>query len=143
MSTTQKPDLNAPAQLKEGLARLEKLERDAKRSGRPIKAARRGRRYRISVDISGPTKALITARAKASGRTLAREAEIMIEGFVVYLEMQERTGTTIEEIGRVGIEVEIRRRGYEPVNTPDGIIYTPQNFPLHLYLRPANMEPPK
>src|SRR5262245_42377468 len=69
-------------------AEVERLKTEllTRRIGRPIKDARKGRRSRISVDISAPTKALIVKRTKETGRTLAREAEIMIER---YFELKE------------------------------------------------------
>jgi hypothetical protein len=85
----------------------------AKRTGgRPIKAARKGRRYRISVDISGPTKALIAARIKNSGRTLAREAEIMIQGFVQYENVLSTEPDKVHQM--------LRLRGYYrlPISNP-------------------------
>jgi hypothetical protein len=88
---------------------------ESKRGGRPIKEARKGKRSRISVDISAPTKALINSRAKASGRTLAREAEIMIEGFVTYQEMMERMRQTLDEMQRGNVEAALWRLGYTPV----------------------------
>ena len=114
MSTTQKLDpADDQKRIDQAMAKLE--AEVAKRVGRPIKEARKGRRSRISVDISGPTKARIASRAKASGRTIAREAEIMIEGFVVYLEMQERNRTTLEEMQRGNVEGALWRLGYTPI----------------------------
>jgi hypothetical protein len=92
-------------------------QRLAKRVGRPIKDARKGRRSRISVDVSAPTKALIARRAKESGRTLAREAEIMIETSVVYLTMQARTGMSIEEMQTGNVDAALWRLGYTPIRT--------------------------
>jgi hypothetical protein len=105
--------------VKEGeMSTKQKLNSDEQaRIGRPIKEARKGKRSRISVDISSTSKALIASRAKASGRTLAREAEIMIEGFVRYLEMMERTRMTLEDMdkGKFSVEAALWRLGYTPV----------------------------
>jgi len=105
--------------VKEGeMSTEQKLNSDEQaRIGRPIKEARKGKRSRISVDISSTSKALIASRAKASGRTLAREAEIMIEGFVRYLEMMERTRMTLEDMdkGKFSVEAALWRLGYTPV----------------------------
>lgn len=56
----------------------------AKRTGRPIKEARKGRRYQIGVIVTGQTKSLIAAKAKESGRTISREVEQMIERLLQY-----------------------------------------------------------
>src|SRR5262245_14717200 len=113
MSTTQKLDTaDDRKRIDQAMAKLE--AEVAKRIGRPIKDARKGRRSRISIDISSPTKARIASRAKATGRTIAREAEIMIEGFLVYLEMQEQNRTTLEEIHKGNIEGTLWRLGYTP-----------------------------
>jgi hypothetical protein len=114
-----------------------------KRTGRPMKKAREGRRYQIGVIVTGATKKIITDAAKASGRTISREVEILIEKALQYDRMFADMRMNAEEIAKQSEEAALRRRGYEPVLTPDGVIYTPKNFPLHLYLRPANKEEPK
>lgn len=114
MSTTQKLDpADDQKRIDQAMAKLE--AEVAKRVGRPIKEARKGRRSRISIDISSPTKARIASRANASGRTIAREAEIMIEGFLVYLEMQERNRTTLEDMHKGNVEGVLWKLGYIPI----------------------------
>ncbi|HEY2534308.1 MAG TPA: hypothetical protein VGJ20_41395 [Xanthobacteraceae bacterium] len=108
-----------------------------RRTGRPIKESQKGRRYQIGVIVTGATKAIITKAAKESGRTISREVEILIEKALQYDRMFEDMRMTAEEIAHQSEEAALRRRGYERVVTPDGAIYTPQNFRLHLYLRPA------
>jgi hypothetical protein len=56
----------------------------AKRLGRPIKEARKGKRYQIGVIVTGDIKAIIAKRAKESGRTISRELEMMIERLLQY-----------------------------------------------------------
>lgn|SRR5262245_5411148 len=107
----------------------------SKRTGRPIKEARKGRRSRLSVDISSTTKALIAKRAKETGRTLAREAEILIERAVTLQEMMERTRTTLEDLdkGKASVEAALWRLGYTPVrHVKDGHawkLWAEPNFP--------------
>jgi hypothetical protein len=97
------------------LLAAEAMSRAAQVGGRPIKASRKGQRSRISVDLSAPTRAAIANQAKISGRTLAREAEIMIEGFLNYLQMQEQMRTTMEEISKGNVENALLRLGYTPI----------------------------
>jgi hypothetical protein len=52
--------------------------------GRPVKPARKGRRYQIGVIVTGDVKAIIAKHAKESGRTISREVEIMIERLLQY-----------------------------------------------------------
>ena len=91
----------------------------AARTGRPIKPARKGKRARLSVDVSSTTKALIAKRAKESGRTLAREAEIMIERSATYDEFMARSQQTLEEMQKGNVEAMLWRLGYTPVRTPN------------------------
>lgn len=95
----------------------------AKRTGRPIKEARKGRRYQIGVIVTGETKSLIAARAKESGRTISREVEIMVERLLQYEGTLKRLYGTIEEMERGRVEATLVRLGYTPIcptNTKDG-----------------------
>jgi hypothetical protein len=108
--------------LKAERARFQLLAEEAKSraaqvGGRPVKASRKGQRSRISVDLSAPTRAAIAKQTKLSGRTLAREAEIMIEGFLNYLQMQEQMRTTMEEISKGNVENALLRLGYTPIRS--------------------------
>ncbi len=96
-----------------------------KRSGRPIKEARKGRRYQIGVIVTGEIKATIAQRAKASGRTISREVEMMIERLVQYEQMFERMKMDIEEIRQSAIDAEFRRQGYTSVASMHGNIWFP------------------
>lgn len=63
-----------------------RLAAEAKRVkvGRPVKPARKGRKYQIGVIVTGDVKATVAKRAKQSGRTISREVEIMIERLLQY-----------------------------------------------------------
>jgi hypothetical protein len=110
----------AQAKMKAAMARLEELEEaeglaKGKRTGRPIKTPRKGKRSRISVDVSDQTKALILGRAKASGRTLGREAEIMIESAVTYERAMTSMRLDLDNIDHGPnelVDAALQRRGY-------------------------------
>src|SRR5262245_46590953 len=105
-------------------------ERPARRTGRPMKAARKGRRYQIGVIVTGETKAVIARVAKESGRTISREVEILIERALQYDRTLAAMNKTIAEIRRGNIETEFRQQGYTPVRTPHGLVWFPPNFPF-------------
>jgi len=101
------------------LARIEKREAEiAKRlGGRPIKEAKKGRRYQIGVIVTGEIKTLITKRAKDSGRTISREVEIMIEHLVRQERAMGDLRIDLEDIERGAnavVDAALWRRGYTP-----------------------------
>ena len=87
----------------------------AKRMGRPMKAARKGRRYQIGVIVTGETKTLITQAAKASGRTISREVEHLIERALHYDRMLNSMRTTLGEMEKSNVEAALWRQGFTPV----------------------------
>jgi hypothetical protein len=96
----------------------------AKRMGRPMKAARKGRRYQIGVIVTGETKTLITQAAKASGRTISREVEHLIERVLTYDATLRAMRTTLEEMEKGSIDAVLVRKGYTPIHPlmdPDGL----------------------
>jgi hypothetical protein len=93
----------------------EAMSRVAQAGGRPIKANRKGQRARISVDFSSSTRASIAKQAKLSGRTLAREAEVMVEGFLQYQQMMEQMKMTLEEMYKTNVESVLYRLGFTPI----------------------------
>jgi hypothetical protein len=88
----------------------------AKRIGRPMKPARKGRRYQIGVIVTGKTKSLITQAAKASGRTISREVEHLIERVLTYDATLRAMRTTLEEMERASIDAVLVRKGYTPIH---------------------------
>jgi len=82
------------------------------RTGRPMKAARRGRRYQIGVIVTGETKAVITKAAMETGRTISREVEHMIERCLQYDRTLAAMGKTFEEIKQGNLEAALLRDGY-------------------------------
>src|SRR5215470_2913596 len=100
-------------------------ERPAKRIGRPMTPARKGKRYQIGVIITGETKATITKRAKDSGRTISREVEMMIAQLLQYERAFAQMRTSIERLRQNAIDDEFRRQGYTSVHTAHGKIWFP------------------
>jgi hypothetical protein len=101
-----------------------------KRMGRPTKPARKGRRYQIGVIVTGETKAVIDAAAKASGRTISREVEHLIERALGFEHMFESMRTTLAQIESGSITSALRRKGYTPVRTPHGEAWLPPTYPI-------------
>jgi hypothetical protein len=99
------------------------------RIGRPIKEARKGRRYQIGVIVTGDVKAIVARRAKKSGRTISREVEMMIERLLQYEQAFDQMKTSIEELRRNGVDSEFRRQGYMSVATAHGNIWFPPGLP--------------
>ena len=92
-------------------------EQPAKRTGRPMKTARKGRRYQIGVIVTGETKTTITEAAKESGRTISREVEHMIERCLQYDAMFKATARTLQDIDQgdmPSVEAALWRRGFTP-----------------------------
>jgi hypothetical protein len=87
-------------------------ERSAARTGRPMKAARKGRRYQLGVVVVGETKAIIAKAAMESGRTISREVEHMIERCLQYDRTLAAMGKTFEEIRQGNLEAALLRDGY-------------------------------
>jgi hypothetical protein len=110
-------------------------ERAAPRTGRPMKAARKGERYQIGVIVTGATKAIIAREAKTEGRTISRQVEILIERALQYDRTLAAMNKTIEEIRRGNIENEFRHQGHTPVRTPHGVVWFPPNFPFDAWFK--------
>jgi hypothetical protein len=87
-------------------------EQSAVRTGRPMKAARKGERYQIGVVVVGATKAVIAREAKKEGRTISRQVEVMIERCLQYDRTLAAMGKTFEEIKQGNLEAALFRDGY-------------------------------
>jgi hypothetical protein len=109
-------------------AREPKTGRES-RIGRPIKEAHKGKRYQIGVIVTGDVKAIVAKRAKASGRTISREVEMMIERLLQYEQGFDQMKTNLEELRRITVDGEFRRQGYLPVATEHGNIWFPPGLP--------------
>jgi hypothetical protein len=86
----------------------------------PIKAVKRGEKTQIGVIVSYPIRKLIVESAKATGRSISREAEIMIERCANYDRVIENTRKTLADFDKGNHEAALRRAGYTPVYQPDG-----------------------
>jgi len=92
----------------------------APRTGRPMKAARKGERYQIGVIVTGATKAVITKAAKESGRTISREVEHMIERCLQYDRIFAAMRKTAEEIQQDNLHAALLRAGFSVERLPVG-----------------------
>jgi hypothetical protein len=90
-------------------------ERASKRRGRPIKTAKKGRITQIGVLVSAATKTLIVQSAKASGRTISREVEHLIERALHYDRLLNSMRTTLGEMEKGNVEAALWRLGFTPV----------------------------
>jgi hypothetical protein len=95
----------------------------------PIKPARKGQKYQIGVIVAGPTKKAIVESTKASGRSISREAEHLIERALAYDRILAAMGTTLEKIKEGNLEAELWRSGYTPIRTPHGKLWAPPGYP--------------
>jgi hypothetical protein len=83
--------------------------------GPPVKPARKGQKYQIGVIVAGPTKKVLVEATKASGRSISREAEHLIERALAYDRLLEAMRVRgFEQL----IKNELRKAGYVPVRDP-------------------------
>jgi hypothetical protein len=90
-----------------------------RRGGRPVKAARKGRRYQIGVVVTGETKAVIAKAAKESGRTISREVEILILRCLNYDQALAAMRTNLADMEKDGVEAAFLKFGYTPIRVPN------------------------
>jgi hypothetical protein len=90
------------------------------RTGRPMKAARKGQRYQIGVIVTGATKAIIAREAKNEGRTISRQVEHMIERCLQYDRVFKAMGKTAEEIQQDNLHAALLRAGFSVERLPVG-----------------------
>jgi hypothetical protein len=60
-------------------------------------------------------KQLVDAQAKASGRTQSQEAEMMIEGYLLFKQRMGTLSGVLSEMERGNVEAALWRLGYTPV----------------------------
>jgi hypothetical protein len=101
-----------------------------KRMGRPTKPARKGRRYQIGVIVTGATKAVIDAAAKASGRTISREVEHLVEKALQYDRVLEAMNRSLADIANGNVDAAHRRAGYRWVHSNYGKVWFPPGYPI-------------
>jgi hypothetical protein len=86
-----------------------------RRHGPPTTPARKGQRYQIGVIVAGSTKKLIMEQATASGRSISREAEHLIERAVAYDRILKHMRSSLEEMEKGGVDAVLFRLGYTPI----------------------------
>jgi hypothetical protein len=99
---------------------MKKPKPRARPTGRPIKDAPPGRTVQLGVLVAAGTKAIIAEAARASGRSLSREAEALIERALAYDRQFQAMGTSLEQIKQGNLEIELRKAGYMPIRGPRG-----------------------
>lgn len=133
MSSAREPKKSGPARL-----------------GRPIKEARKGRRYQIGVMVTGARKQLIAKRAKESGRSISGEVEMIIERAIQDEQWFAATRLSRAELERAIPEGWLREHGYTPATVgwesetgakQTGSIWFPPGYPVERIFR--FREPPK
>jgi hypothetical protein len=102
------------------------MSTSAKRIGRPVKAPARGKRAPLSLLVAPELKRKVEKATRDSGRTMAAEAEALIEQGMAAAELLAHFGTTITE---QLAEKNFRDRGYTWAHTRWGKIFFPPGFP--------------
>jgi hypothetical protein len=101
-----------------------------KRRGRPMLAPKKGTRVVLGLRVRPELKQQIDDAARASGRTQAQEAELLIEKGLAVDGVLALSGTTLEEFRRGAIESELRKDGYTPMRSSYGKIWLPKDYPV-------------
>jgi hypothetical protein len=91
----------------------------AKRIGRPFKPAIGAARVALGLKVTGETKRMVEALARASGRTQSQQAEYLIERALQYDQIAKAMGTTLESFEQDSIEAALRRKGWRLVRVSD------------------------
>ncbi|MBR1279035.1 hypothetical protein [Bradyrhizobium sp. AUGA SZCCT0283] len=105
------------------------MTKEAKRSGRPMKAPARGKRVSLGLKVTADVKRKIVSAARASGRTQSQEAEALIERALTYDSMLEAMRTTMAEIAQGNVEDAFRNLGYGTIHSPYGDVWVPPGYP--------------
>jgi hypothetical protein len=97
--------------------------------GRPIKDVPAGRTVQLGVLVSAATKAIIAKAAEASGKSLSREAEALIERALAYDQQFQAMRTSIDEMMAGNVEATLWRLGFTPLRTREGKLWAPPGYP--------------
>ena len=100
-----------------------------KRFGRPVKAPAPGERAPLSLLVTPELKHRIELITRGSGRTMAAEAEALIEQGLAVADVLTSLRTTVAELARRQAEKNFRERGYTVIHDPHGDIWLPPGHP--------------
>lgn len=101
-----------------------------KRSGKSDAAvAQAGKRYPLNMRTTFEVRSKLEAAADAAGRSLAQEAEFLIERALQYDIMLAAMNTSLPEIAQRNAEAALRARGYTPKHSPHGNVWYPPGHP--------------
>jgi hypothetical protein len=90
-----------------------------KKQGRkPAEPSRKGNRFQVNVLLSVEMKNRVLAAARASGRSVSREAEHQLERALAVEDALAAMHTSFAEIQKGNFEAELWRRGYTPIRQP-------------------------
>jgi hypothetical protein len=101
----------------------------AKRIGRPVKAPAPGKRAPLSLLVTPKLKDRVEKAARASGRTMAAEAEALIEQGLAVADVLTSLRTEVRKVALSQAENNFRQRGYTWVHSPYGKIWYPPGHP--------------
>ena len=73
----------------------------------------------LGLKVTGETKRMVEALARASGRTQSQQAEYLIERALQYDQIAKAMGTTLESFEQDSIEAALRRKGWRLVRVSD------------------------
>jgi hypothetical protein len=99
------------------------------RLGRPVKAPTPGERAPLSLLVTPELKHRIELATRGSGRTMAAEAEALIEQGLAVVDVLTSLRTTVAELARRQAEKNFRERGYTVIHDPHGDIWLPPGHP--------------
>jgi hypothetical protein len=105
------------------------MSTSAKRIGRPVKAPARGKRAPLSLLVTPKLKRRVEKAAQDNGRTMAAEAEALIEQGLAVTDVLTSMNTTLPELAQGRAEANFRERGYAWTHTPYGKIWWPPGHP--------------
>jgi hypothetical protein len=106
-----------------------RVRRTGRPMGRPVKDVPAGRTVQLGVLVAAETKAVIAKAAKASGKSLSREAEALIERALTYDRQFQAMRTSIDEMMAGNVEATLWRLGFTPIRTPQGKLWAPPGYP--------------
>jgi hypothetical protein len=100
-----------------------------RRPGRPVKSPAPGKRAPLSLLVPPGLKARIEKAALADGRTMAAQAEALIEQGFVVADLLASMNTTVAALAQRLAEKNFRDRGYTRIRDPRGDIWLPPGHP--------------
>jgi hypothetical protein len=101
----------------------------AKRMGRPVKAPTPGKRAPLSLLVPPKLKDRVEKAARASGRTMAAEAEALIEQGLAVADVLTSMRTDVLRVALGQAENNFRQRGYTWAHSSYGKIWYPPGHP--------------